>query len=144
MRSLILVIIFATGLFPVFSQSDHDRKEILAILKRQETDWNRGDIASFMIGYWESDSLSFTGAKGITYGYKPVYDNYLKRYPDKTAMGKLRFEVKRLYFLSPENAQMIGKYHLTRPDIGDAEGYFTLIWRKINGKWVITSDHTSG
>lgn len=138
------ILFFLLAPLILVAQSEHDRKEILTILFRQESDWNRGDIPSFMVGYWESDSLSFTGAKGITYGYKPVYENYLKRYPDRKAMGKLGFEVKRLFFLGEGVAQMIGRFTLTRPEVGDASGHFTLIWQKINGKWVITSDHTSG
>jgi hypothetical protein len=144
MKKVFLILVFIGLRLGAFAQSEADRKEILAIFSRQEADWNRGDIASFMVGYWESDSLSFTGARGITYGYKPVYENYVKRYPDKKSMGTLTFEVKRLFFLSEGVAQLIGKFRLVRPEAGDAEGFYTLIWKKIDGRWVITSDHTSG
>lgn len=144
MKKGIGILVFIGMGFVAFAQTEADRTEILAILSRQQADWNRGDVASFMVGYWESDSLSFTGAKGVTYGYRPVYENYLRRYPDKKTMGTLRFEVQRFFFLGPGVAQMIGKFSLDRPQAGNAEGFFTLIWRKTDGKWVITSDHTSG
>lgn len=144
MKKGFLMLLFVISALGGQAQSQADEKEILAILARQETDWNRGDIPSFMVGYWESDSLSFTGAKGVTYGYRPVFENYLKRYPDRAAMGTLTFTVKRFFFLGEGVAQMIGNFRLQRPSVGDAEGYFTLIWKKIDGKWVITSDHTSG
>jgi len=38
---------------------------------------------------------------------------------------------------------MIGKFYLTR-SIGDQQGYYTLIWQKIDGVWKIISDHSSG
>jgi ketosteroid isomerase-like protein len=40
-------------------------------------------------------------------------------------------------------AYVIGRWHLTRPQIGDAGGHYTLLWRKIKGQWVIVSDHSS-
>jgi ketosteroid isomerase-like protein len=37
---------------------------------------------------------------------------------------------------------VIGSWNLTR-DKGNVGGYFSLLWRKINGKWKIVIDHTS-
>jgi ketosteroid isomerase-like protein len=126
------------------AQSAKDKEQILAILNRQVSDWNRGDIKSFMNGYWESDSLMFVGKAGITYGYESTYTGYLKRYPDLAAMGKLKFTFLNFSFPGPGVAFLVGKFHLTRPENGDLEGHYTLLWRKIKGKWVIVCDHTSG
>ena len=63
-------------------------------------------------------------------------------YPDTTAMGKLTFEVIKLQQVKEGVAQMIGSFYLKRT-IGDLSGYFTLVWRKFDGQWVIISDHTS-
>jgi hypothetical protein len=38
---------------------------------------------------------------------------------------------------------MIGKFYLTRT-VGDMQGYYTLVWQKIDEKWLIISDHSSG
>jgi hypothetical protein len=32
---------------------------------------------------------------------------------------------------------------MLKRSIGDVRGHFTLIWRKIKGRWVIVSDHSS-
>jgi ketosteroid isomerase-like protein len=119
-----------------------DETEIRNILSRQTQAWNLGDIDAFMVGYWENDSLMFIGGSGITYGYKNTLANYKKRYPDTTVMGKLAFTLIELKQLSPEYFHVTGKYYLTR-SIGDASGHFTLVFRKIKGKWVIISDHSS-
>lgn len=126
------------------AQSANDKEKILAILQRQEADWNKGDIASFMNGYWESDSLMFVGKGGITYGYKPTYEGYLRRYPDRATMGTLKFTFLNFSFPGPGVAFVVGKFHLTRPEKGDLEGHYTLLFRKIKGKWLIVCDHTSG
>ena len=65
-----------------------------------------------------------------------------KNYPTQEAMGKLKFDVLQLTPLSKDSYFLTGKYYLTRT-IGDASGMFTLIFKKIKGKWVIIYDHTS-
>ena len=127
----------------VYAQSANDRKAILAILNRQQNDWNTGRVESFMNGYWHSDSLTFVGKLGVTKGYQATLENYKKRYPDRASMGTLKFDILKLEFMAPNVAYVIGRFHLTRPQIGDAGGHFTLLWRKLNGQWVIVSDHSS-
>lgn len=120
-----------------------DRRAILQALARQNADWNAGRIEKFMVGYWPSDSLTFVGSTGVNYGYAATLSNYKKRYPDRASMGTLKFDILELDLLSRDLAYMIGHWHLTRPKVGDADGHFTLVWRKIKGKWLIVSDHSS-
>ncbi|GAA4465778.1 hypothetical protein GCM10023189_46880 [Nibrella saemangeumensis] len=133
------------GLFNLtsFGQTSADRKAILAILDRQTGDWNAGNVDKFMEGYWKSDSLTFIGKVGVTYGYDATLASYRKRYPDRASMGTLKFDIVRVTFPAPNVAYVIGRWHLTRPQIGDAGGSFTLLWRKLSGRWVIVSDHSS-
>ncbi|MEY3441981.1 MAG: hypothetical protein RLZZ519_262, partial [Bacteroidota bacterium] len=119
-----------------------DKASILAVMASQETAWNNGDLQGFMNGYWENDSLRFIGKSGITYGWKSTLANYQRSYPDKAAMGKLKFTILRVESLGKSVAHVTGAWLLTREK--DApKGYFTLLWRKINGKWVIIADHSS-
>jgi len=140
MRSVFVVLLTIIS-FSVFSQTN-DETEVRNLLAKQSAAWNRGDIEAFMVGYWENDSLMFIGKSGITYGYKNTLANYKKNYPDTTVMGKLTFTLIQVKLLSPEYFHVTGKYYLTRT-IGDASGHFTLMFRKINGKWVVISDHSS-
>lgn len=144
MRNWLMVLVLLSAVSVGVAQHANDRDEIFAIMNRQASDWNKGDIASFMNGYLESDSLMFVGKTGVTYGFKATYEGYLKRYPDRAAMGKLQFTFLNLSFPEPDVAFLVGKFHLDRPEKGDLEGYYTLLWRRIGGKWVIVCDHTSG
>jgi ketosteroid isomerase-like protein len=121
------------------------RQAIAQVLATQTAAWNRGDIPTFMAGYWHSDSLVFIGKSGATYGWQPTLANYKKSYPDATQMGKLDFSQLRITPLSPEVAQVVGHWHLARPGAptGDLQGQFLLIFRKLNGQWVIVADHSS-
>lgn len=143
MKNWLFTLILMGAVQTAMAQSSKDKQQILAILNRQVADWNKGDITSFMNGYWESDSLMFVGKTGITYGYKRTYEGYMKRYPDRATMGTLKFTFLNFSFPGKDVAFVVGKFHLTRPEKGDLEGHYTLLWRKIKGKWVIVSDHTS-
>ena len=115
---------------------------IRTLLNQQTTAWNRGDLEGFMQGYWKNDSLCFIGKSGVTYGWHNTLANYKKGYPDTTAMGKLQFTILHVQLLSKTYAHVIGKWHLTR-SIGNVQGHFTLLLRRLNGQWQIVSDHSS-
>ena len=141
MKSLLLAILSFMG-SACFSQSKNDISEVSDIMKKQEAAWNKADIEGFMAYYWKSDSLKFIGSKGITYGWQKTLDNYKKNYPTPEAMGVLTFENNTIEQLSTAKIFVIGKWHLKRKE-GDVGGSYTLLWKKINGKWVIVVDHTS-
>jgi ketosteroid isomerase-like protein len=119
-----------------------DEQAIRQILANQENAWNKGDLTTFMIGYWENDSLVYIGKNGPTYGYTTTLNNYKKNYPDTSHMGKLKFQLLSVKPLNTDHYFVIGKFHLTRT-VGDASGYFTLLFRKINGVWKAIADHSS-
>jgi Domain of unknown function (DUF4440) len=120
------------------------RRAIVQVLTTQTMAWNRGDIPGFMEGYWKSDSLAFIGRKGPTYGWQQTLTNYQKNYPNTAAMGQLDFSGLRVTLLGPGAAQVVGRWHLARPAaLDDLQGYFLLVLRQIDGRWVIVADHTN-
>ena len=119
-----------------------DEQYIRTKLGQQVAAWNRSDVEAYMQFYWHSDSLMYIGKSGITYGWQQTLDNYTKRYPDPAAMGHLTDKIIVIKLLSPDYMQVIGQWHLTR-SIGDIEGYYTLLIRKISGHWLIVQEHTS-
>jgi ketosteroid isomerase-like protein len=132
-------------LFKTYSQekiSLKDSLSIMNVLNSQVISWNKGNIDSFMDGYIKSNDLVFSGSGGPIYGWENTKERYLKSYPNRKIMGKLSFDIKRIRKVSKNVAYLIGEYHLKR-SIEDSHGHFTLIWKKIKGKWYIVSDHTS-
>jgi ketosteroid isomerase-like protein len=120
------------------------RRAIVQVLTTQIAAWNRGDIPGFMDGYWKSDSLVFIGRKGPTYGWQPTLANYQKNYPNAAAMGQLDFTGLRVTLVAPTAAQVVGHWHLARPAaLGDLQGYFLLVLRQIDGRWLVVADHTN-
>ncbi len=137
----LLLILFFNNAFAISQTIEED--QIRAVLNKQVQSWNCGDLKGFMKGYWESDSLMFIGKKGITYGYEQTLANYRKSYPDMDQMGELQFDLIKIDLISPGAAVVIGKWSLKREKAGDFSGYFTLLLKKINGQWLIVSDHSS-
>ena len=136
----ILIVIFLFAVVSASSQTDEE--QIRTVMQTQTIAWNNGDIDAFMKTYWHSDSLLFVGSKGPNYGWQQTLESYKKRYPDTATMGKLNFDLLELKSLSAEYYFLLGKWHLQR-SMGNIGGYFTLLFRKINGKWIIIADHTS-
>ncbi len=125
----------------IHTKTDAVNEELIQIVERQSASWNRGDIAEFMLPYWNDDRLTFSSGGTTKRGWKTTYDNYKKNYPDREAMGKLTFLELETQELGPEAILMLGNWHLDRESpIG---GNFSLVWKRINGKWVIVHDHSS-
>lgn len=137
----IFTIFLLTTAFTVAAQSKNE-SAIRHMLKAQEIAWNNGNLDSFMHGYWQSDSLLFIGKNGPKYGYTNTLSNYKKGYPDTAHMGKFTSTLISINKLSKNYYFVVGKWYLKR-SIGDASGHYTLLIKKIKGKWLIVADHSS-
>ena len=140
-KSFITIVLLLLVSFGINAQSKTERK-IIKLLHDQDESWNKADIEGFMTTYWNNDSLMFIGKSGVTYGWNNTLNNYKKGYPNTEAMGKLNFNLIQIKKLSRKYYHVTGKWHLTRT-VGDLQGHFTLLLKKIKGKWLIISDHSS-
>ncbi|MBA4242004.1 MAG: DUF4440 domain-containing protein [Sphingobacteriaceae bacterium] len=149
MKKLLIIYCLVSGFSLVAQKQSKDVNQVLENMKTQEESWNKGDVRGFMNYYWNSDSLKFIGSKGITYGWQKTLDNYIKGYPTKETMGILTFTILEATQLSETSIYVIGKWDLKKDTSASSVsnkpsgGHFTLLWKKINGKWVIVADHTS-
>jgi len=137
---IIFLIILLGGSFTLLAQRNENA--IRQLLSNQTECWNKGDIEGFMQTYWQSDSLLYVGKSGVTYGWHRTLERYKKSYPDRAAMGTLQFTIIKVQQLSSKMYNVVGKWQLTRVS-GNVEGHYTLLLRKINGKWLIVQDHSS-
>ena len=112
------------------------------MMLQQAEDWSKGDIEAFMQGYIKSESLKFVGSKGLTYGWQQTFENYKKNYPTKEHIGTLTFKLLEFDQLADDVFLVIGEFHLKRT-VGDANGMFSIILKRIKGEWKIIADHSS-
>jgi uncharacterized protein (TIGR02246 family) len=155
MRSIVSKVLLVGGLalwLGFFLQSsslglpsdgrEGDQKAIQAVLEAQQSAWNRGDVDAFLVGYWHSSELTFSGNSGVARGWDGVLARYKKNYPDRAAMGQLDFSDLEFRFLGPDSAMVLGRWHLKR-EKDEVGGVFTLVWQRFPDGWKIIHDHTS-
>ena len=112
--------------------------EISEIMQNQQNAWNSGDIEGFMIGYWDSEELLFIG-NSVNKGYETTLSNYKKSYPTREDMGSLEFTNLIWVPVSSDAGLLIGEWNL----IGINNGMYSLLWKKMEGEWLIIADHSS-
>ncbi len=122
--------------------ANKEKLKIESLLAKQVEAWNEGNLEKFMEPYWNSEKLSFVGSRGPTFGWQQTLDNYKKGYPDKAAMGNLKFTILDVSKIDKKTVYVIGRFELTR-EIGNLTGYYTLVIQKFGKEWLITSDHSS-
>ena len=120
-----------------------DKTAILKVMRDQEIAWSKNDLEGFMQGYIKSDSLKFYGKSGLTKGWQKTLDNYKKGYPTKEHSGTLNFKVNDISPIESGSYWVMGEYFLSRK-VGDANGVFMIIFKKIDGEWKIVADMSCG
>ncbi len=121
------------------SSEKEDKAAILSVMDLQEKAWSNNNLEGFMQGYWKSDSLKFYGSSGLTKGWQKTLDNYKKGYPTKEHSGTLNFTISDISKIDEGSYWVMGEYHLKR-SVGDANGVFIIIFKKIDGQWKIVAD----
>jgi len=130
--------------FTACTSSVSEREDVTAIkkvLKLQEKAWSNNDLEAFMHGYVKSDSLPYFGSSGITYGWQNMLDRYKKGYPTSAETGTLKFTIANISKISDNAYWVMGEYYLER-EIGNANGTFMIVFKRINGEWKIVGDHS--
>ena len=136
MLILLLLPLFCFGQEREWTSEEQER---LAVIEKQRQDWNNFDIEGFMEGYWKSEELRFYGSNGVTSGWVNTLERYQKAYPTKEHTGQLKFVINEISRIEKNSYYVMGEFHLERP-VGDANGIFMILFRKIDGKWRIIAD----
>ena len=118
------------------------KAEVLKVMTDQTDAWNRGDVDSFMKGYWNSEQLRFVSGDTVTLGWQSTLDRYKRTYNSREKMGTLAFSDLTVEVLSKDAAMVLGSWALARAN-DNPKGKFTLIFRKMRDGWRIVHDHTS-
>ncbi len=139
---LSLLVLPQLGFSADESVREADRAAITSVLTAQQDAWNHGDVDKFLVGYWHSPDLTFSGSSGISRGWDGVMARYKKSYPDRATMGQLDFSALEFHFLGKDAALVLGHWHLQR-EKGDVGGVFSLVWQRFPEGWRIIHDHTS-
>ena len=154
-QTLSFMLIIALTVLTVLAAiaQEHDRssdrredktiKDIRTVLDAQVGAWNRGDIESFMDGYWRSPQTLFVSGDYVMRGWDNVLKRYKQNYNTREKMGLLSFSELEIKMISLDAAIATGRWKLTRSGNDSPHGRFTLIMRRKPEGWRIVHDHTS-
>lgn len=115
------------------------RAEIEQMMHGAAQAWTDNDLEAFMACYAKTDDLRFAIPSGVVMGWDTLHERYSRSINN----SDLRFSDLDIQVLSPDAAFVFGRFHNTTPDGGYGTGLYTLLVRKIDGKWVIVHDHSS-
>jgi len=134
----------ALRLLELWTRDDRrDTKAINDVLGAQQARMEprrRGTL--FLVGYWRSPELTFSGSSGVSRGWDGVLARYKKSYPNHAAMASWISRIWSFATWGRNAALVLGQWHLKR-ESGDIGGVFTLVWQKFPDGWKIIHDHTS-
>jgi len=138
-KIVILLSVVLLCSFQIKPSPADDEAAIRKVLEDQRLAWNAYDLEAFMQGYWKSESLKFYGSNGVTYGWDNTLARYHKAYPSKDHTGTLKFVINDISQIEKGSYYVMGEYHLERK-VGNADGIFMIIFKKIKGEWKIIAD----
>jgi uncharacterized protein (TIGR02246 family) len=143
-RPLYFLIVLALTLAPSSPGQTAPEAAIQHLLDQQTADWNRGDVEAFMKGYEDSPTTTYVG-QTVQYGYATILERYKKLFTTPDAMGKLAFSHLAIRILDAKYAVATGNFHLERTTTGggNADGIFSLLFKRDSSGWKIILDHTS-
>lgn len=138
-RISLLLFLLGFALNAQTSTVESDKDAITKLLNDQKDAWNNYDIITFMDGYWKSDDLAFYGSGGVIKGWQATLERYKKSYPSQEHFGTLDFVFNAITPIADGAYYVLGEFHLTRT-VGDANGIFMLVVKKIDGEWKVIAD----
>lgn len=139
---LFLLFIQVVPGFCQYQAKSKAEQSILDNFNEQVRCWNAGDIECYCQGYLKSGETRIVSSRGITSGYEAILASYQKNWP-KERMGQLHFDQLRMDKLSSKAYLVHGRFNLTYPEAKALSGYFTVVMKKVGGKWLMFADHSS-
>jgi uncharacterized protein (TIGR02246 family) len=123
------------------------RDEIVAMLARSATRWNRGDLDAFVADYAPDSGTTYIGSRGILRGPAAIRAAYAPRFAPGGIRDSLSFQLVDVDPLGPDVLNVIATYILARRvggrDSITARGPTSLVMRRVDGRWRIVHDHSS-
>lgn len=124
------------------ASAEVDKQAILTVIANMETAWNQGDFKGYMAGFKNPDVVFVSGGR-FQSDWQGTLDHYVRDYGSSPeTRGTLHFYDMNIEILAPDAAQLIGRFHLERPQHA-LEGINTRLFRKVDGHWVIALNHVS-
>lgn len=118
-------------------------KEVKQALEGQISAWNKGDLETAMTFYWNSPEMLWISKNGTEKGYQEVYDMFLQDFTDRSKMGVYTYDPLYIEQVSKEAVYFVFRWKIELDGKRLMGGVSSQVWKKIGGRWVVTSEHAS-
>lgn len=118
-------------------------KEVRNALDGQVQAWNEGNLEQAMTFYWESPEMLWISKAGVDKGYTPVLEMFRKDFSDRSRMGVYTYEPLHIEEVSADAVFYVYRWRIVLDGEQLMGGISSQLWKKIDGNWVITSEHAS-
>src|SRR5690606_29326666 len=117
--------------------------EVRNALDNQVTAWNHGDLEAAMDLYWESPEMLWISRNGTEQGWQQVLEMFQNDFTDRSKMGVYTYEPLHIEQVGPETVYYVYRWKIDLQGKKLMGGVSSQLWKKVNGRWVITSEHAS-
>ena len=119
-----------------------EHQRIRAVFESGCAAWNRGDIDGYLADYWNSDKVRWVSEGTVSYGFESIATAFRARFNSPDNMGKLEVADLDIQLLGENDALAFGAWIQTTLR-ARRHGVFTVHLKKMDGEWLIVSDHSS-
>ena len=138
------LLIIATSCNSGERSIDKDRMhtEVVQAMDGMVMAWNDQKLEEALSYYWNSPDLVWINRTGVDKGYQPIFYAYLQDFQDRSKMGTYTYKLLHEEVLGSNAVFTTIEWKITMAEdtIG---GVSSFIWKKIDGRWVITKEHAS-
>lgn len=116
---------------------------IKAMIDAQGDAWNKGNLNAYMAYFWQSSETKHIFNEQVSTGWEAINERLQAKFADPALMGKISYRDLEINVITKDRAIAAARW---RYEVGDfaMDGYFTILVRKIDGRWLIVHDHSSG
>jgi hypothetical protein len=105
--------------------------------------WNRGDLESALLTYWNSPHMTWVSRSGVQRGFASFAEGMRTDFANSEEMGTYSAEVLDARTLGREDALIVFRWQIVRDGRRLMGGTSTQVWRKIGGSWFAVFEHAS-
>lgn len=141
---LIIFVLFAVSPTPAQSKAD-PLAEVKAALDTQVAAWNSGASQPGSSVYFDSPEMLWVNRTGVRKGNAPIQASYRRTAAstNPAPAGVYSYEPLHMERLAPNCVYFVMRWKYEMNGRPPQTGVTSLVWKKINKKWVIVAEHAS-
>lgn len=117
--------------------------DVKQALDEQVEAWNKGELEKAMSYYWESSDMLWISRNGTEQGWQEVLEMFQNDFTDRSKMGAYTYEPLHIEQIAPEAVYYVYRWKIDLQGKKLMGGISSQLWKKLNGRWVITAEHAS-